>query len=159
MKAHFLQPPLPDQVFFWIFEKDERVIGVHKTLGWCTRLRSETPIYFDTESKCMVLLILLEIEFAEFKTHLDTVCEAAPEYAASIQRFPLALLLRHAFHSSVSDYWPDKAIDWLDANPEVQPLLLAELEHLVTNKAMSQSLRHRARRMFRNLQRAAELTA
>lgn len=146
-------PPTIQQPYCWLFARNEQKIGVHQTEGWCTQLRDEAPLFFDMEDKCVLILILLELEPAIFERYLGDASSAVPEYANSIKHFPLMKLLKHVFHQSVSDYWPAKALTWMDANPDLQPCLASELENMVGNKAMSQSLRHRARGMLRQLQR------
>lgn len=146
-------PPTVEPPYCWLFARNEQKIGVHKTKGWCTQLRKETPLFFDIEEKCVLILILLELEPHDFDRYLASAGNLVPGFADSIEHFPLTYLLKHAFHASVSDYWPEKALTWLDTKPDVQHDLSAELENMLTNKAMSQSLRHRVRRMLRHLQR------
>lgn len=98
-------------------------------------------------------MILLELKVSEFDAHLSEAARLAPEFGTSIQRFPLTMLIKHVFHSCYSDYWPEKAMDWLDEKPQLLPLFVDELEHMYRHKAMSQSLRHRARRMWRGVTR------
>ena len=147
-------PPTKEQAYCWLFARNQQKIGVHQSKGWCTQLRDESPVFFDTEDKCVLILILLELEPAAFERYLVDASSAVPEYANSIKRFPLMKLLKHAFNQSVSDYWPEKALLWMNAKPDLQRPLASELEHMMHNKAMSQSLRHRIRRMLRELQRA-----
>lgn len=146
-------PPTVQQPYCWLFAHNEQKIGVHQTKGWCTQLRDDAPLFFDIEEKCVLMLILLELAPGEFDRYLADSRRTVPAYAESIACFPLTKLLKHTFHQSVSDYWPEKALNWLDARPDLQHEVLAELEHMVTNKAMSQSLRHRTRSMVRKLRR------
>jgi hypothetical protein len=140
-----LQPP-----YCWLFIRDEQLIGVHKNNGWCTQLRFKELITFDAEEKFVLMMILLELNPSEFAQHLSEACQSQPEYAHSIRKFPSTQLLKHVFHSSISDYWPQLALNWLNHQPHLLPLFYDELGHMAADKAMSQNLRHRARRMLRS---------
>lgn len=153
MNVFFIQPTFEAPSFCWLFECDDQKIGVHEARGWCTRLRDETPIFFTNEERCMLLMVLLELKASEFDAHLSNAARQAPEFAASIQQFPLTMLIKHVFHSCYSDYWPKKAMDWLDEKPQLLPLFANELEQMYTHKVISQSLRHRARSMWRSVTR------
>jgi hypothetical protein len=153
MNVFLIQPTFEGSSLCWLFERDDQKIGVHKTEGWCTRLRDEKPIFFSNEERCMLIMILLELKVSEFDEHLGQAARLAPEFASSIQQFPLKMLIKHVFHSCYSDYWPEKAMNWLDEKPQLLPLFVDELEHMYTHKVMSQSLRHRARSMWRSVTR------
>lgn len=153
MKVQSTPVVVEHDIYCWLFQRNLRRIGVHRTDGWCTQIRDEKPIYFDREEKCVLLLILLELTMSEFNQCLANAKHEAPDYADSIQRFPLTMLLQHTLCSEMSDYWPARALDWIDACSDILPELKDALAYATGNKALSQSLRHRARRMWRISQR------
>lgn len=151
MTISFIRPPRDDPPFCWLFESPSQKIGVHLSKGWCASIREEAPIYFVTEDKCIGLFILLDLNKAELRTFLSEAACNAPQYGESIRSLPISLMLKSIFRTSYSDYWPAKALDWLEDAPELLPAFVDELEYMVSHKVMSQALRHRARRMLRSV--------
>jgi hypothetical protein len=107
----------------------------------------ERTIAVDSENKCMYLLPLLELDSVEFFEFLKHAQQRFPQVAESIKNFPKIWLLKHAFHNSVSAYWPERALNWLEKDAALRPFLKEELETFVVNKIMPQQARQRAKRM------------
>ncbi|MRW83007.1 hypothetical protein GJ698_02740 [Pseudoduganella sp. FT26W] len=151
MKVALTPPAIEQHAYYWLFQRNQQKIGVHVVNGWCTQLREEEPLYFDADERCVLLMILLELTPGEFTQHLADAKRLRPEYSENIKHFPLTRLLGYTLHSALSDYWPSKALDWLDEHVALQHLLANELDYTSTNKSLSQSLRQRAKRMVRGL--------
>lgn len=91
----------------------------------------------------MPLLPLLEIGRAVFYDHMSRAVQVCPELADATRSFPEMLLLKFAFESSVSDYWPLKAMDWLDLNVALVSELRGTLRTLLLQSWATQRLRQR----------------
>lgn len=147
-----LMPALMNDVppYCWLLESDVRKLGVHRESGWCAQF-ADRCVFFESEPSCVHLLPVLELDGNDFFALLSRSEILFPEYANSIRKFPKLLLIQHAFRHYSSDYWPGKAMTWLERDPGLQPLLVAELDEISGNKANSQQLRQRAKRMLRGL--------
>ncbi|WP_206957403.1 hypothetical protein [Trinickia acidisoli] len=94
----------------------------------------------------MPLLPLLEMGRVQFYEYLHRLAQTRTELAEAPQSFPAILLLKFAFESSVSDYWPLKALDWLDAGATVDSEIGESLRTLLSRPWVTQRLRQRAER-------------
>ena len=99
----------------------------------------------------MLLMPVLEIESKKFSDFLKEVEISAPDYSDVIRRFPKYLLLKHVFHTSVSGYWPERALAWLKDDADIQPLFENELEKFVNQKTMPQNARQTAKKIVNSL--------
>ncbi len=93
------------------------------------------------------MLPLLELSRSIFYCHLEKVAQAVPDLPGTA--FPEMLLIKCAFETSVSDYWPQKAMDWLDAGANIPEELQHSLRVLTKQRWASQRLRHRAMSILR----------
>ncbi|WP_080409828.1 hypothetical protein [Burkholderia ubonensis] len=143
MKAQLLFPPLIDASVLWLASIGQVTLGVHLQKGWCLHLGAKT-IFLSSPADMMPLLPLLEVGRVQFFDHLTRVGQWRSEYASAIPAFPEILLLRFAFESSVSEYWPSKAIDWLDGEPMLARELRESLRALLSQGWLPQRLRQRA---------------
>lgn len=96
----------------------------------------------------MPLLPLLEVGRVQFYEHLHNVGQNCIEIAGIVQSFPDALLLKFAFESSVSNYWPMKAMDWLETSGKIAPDIRESLRAMLKKSWTTQRLRHRAEEML-----------
>jgi hypothetical protein len=152
MDIQFLIPPVQASECLWLLQFDRRKLGVHKVAGWCMQLDGRT-VSIDSEEKCVPLIPVLELEEAKFVEFLREMEKAYPEFAARIHEFPKGLLLKHVFHTSVSGYWPEKALTWLVNDRALQSSFTKELEVFSTNRVMPQRARQIANKLVRDLQR------
>ncbi|WP_141758561.1 hypothetical protein [Duganella sp. HH105] len=136
--------------YCWLMEISGRKLGVHLRDGWCMLVHDQAHL-INSESMCVHLLPVLELDVQDFLEFLAGVELRFPDYAASVRRFPAKSLLKHALGTSVGGYWPTKALAWLEDDPTMQQSVKAELEALARNKAMPQEARQRGRRMMRSL--------
>jgi hypothetical protein len=149
---NFLQtiPESASSDYCWLLVIDSRPLGVHLHDGWCMQIKGQT-VFFDEEYKCVHLLPVLEKDPATFSAQLRLAERSHPSFASSIKNFPKKMLLKHVFHTSVSGYWPERALSWLTYDTTVQPALKQELEGFSRDKIMPQSLRHQARKIVQRL--------
>lgn len=136
--------------YCWLLTIDGRQLGVHLHNGWCMDIDGQMAC-IDEEYKCVRLLPLLERAPATFAAQLQLAEQTYPAFAASIASFPKLMLMKHVFHTSVSGYWPERALAWLADDASLQPALRHELDAFAHNKVMPQDLRQRAKRMLRNM--------
>jgi len=150
MKINLLSAPVVVPPYGWLVYMDLRKLGVHERDGWCMQL-DERIVFFDSEEKCVPLGPILEIGWAEFSEFLSRAQILLPSHADLISSFPKALLLKHIFHSSVSAYWPEKALGWLEADKGLQKMFKSELQNFAENTANPQQARQRAKRILRSI--------
>lgn len=145
--THLIQPPAVIEPYMWLVESASKRIGVHKTEGWCVLSHGEV-FFAKAEADCMLLLPILEIAARDFLPSLVVAEELEPAYVHSIGEFPREGLVRYALIHSVSEYWPDKALAWLEGDSLLVKKLMVPLERLIENKSMSQRTRHKAKRLI-----------
>lgn len=155
METKFLQISTTSKPYLWLFEIGNKLLGVEHLNGWCMSL-GERIIYFNTEKKCNSLLPILEIDYEKLQLHLNNTIEKIPSYASDISTFPKILLLKHAFHDSVSDYWPGKALAWLDADPAISIYFETELTTFLQDKSMPQTARQQANKILKSFRKMRE---
>ncbi len=150
MDVSFFMPPVDVAPYCWLIEMGSRKLGVHQRDGWCMQLDAQL-VFFNSEEKCVPLAPILEVEEKKFFGFLESAAISNPTYSESIRKFPKELLLKHVFHTSFSGYWPERALAWLAADKNLQPLFKDELERFVQNKVMPQGARQEARRIVQSL--------
>lgn len=150
MKPVLIVPPIEALPYCWLFQIGLNKLGVHQQDGWCIKMQDHV-LLIDSEEKCVLIEPLLEIDLDIFVKFLDDVKSLIPLYAASIDQFPKVLLLKYVFNTSVSGYWPDKALPWLIADPSAQNPIYDQLVKFAENKGMPQRARQQVRKILHNL--------
>ena len=92
-------------------------------------------------------LPILEIELAGITiklTEAASVLQVSPNDLR--QALPAGELFETAFDTR-SDYWIDRALDWMEAQPW-SGLPLALMRSAIADKSLGQTLRHRAQRVL-----------
>lgn len=132
----------------WILESDELALGVSSDSGWTLRLRGENfPL---RQAKDMVFLLpVLEMKRQLLHAHLRRVVEHSPDMASCLRDFPEALLLSCAFEMSVSDYWPLRAVEWLESAPHLVASLEGPLSALHSQLWATQMLKQKIRSILK----------
>lgn len=110
--------PQTDESGIWIVEVGKTKLGLSPQSGWSLQLREETHAMV-TPQDMIFVLPLLEIGRPSVYSHLQEVSNEMPDIGPRLMAFPETLLLRCAFETSVSDYWPLKGIEWLDSSPNL----------------------------------------
>lgn len=152
MNITFLSPsPIVDP-YCWLVEMGSSRLGVHISNGWCMELSDGRLITFDSERWCTPLGPILDKDAKTFFDFLDSAAAAYPAYAESIHSFPTRLLIAYILQTSVTGYWPEKALEWLIFDKPIQPLLKDELEKFIEKKNMPQGARQKAKRILKTLQ-------
>ncbi|WP_081488760.1 hypothetical protein [Cupriavidus basilensis] len=142
MKTQMIFPPLVELQNTWLVNIGQIKLGVGPTGEWCFRV-GQRMVTISKPDDTMPLLPLLEIGRTEFYDHVRRGVQVRPELAEAVRSFPEVLLLKFAFESSVSDYWPLKAMDWLDLNSDLVSELRGELRTLQSQGWVAQRLRQR----------------
>lgn len=117
MKAKLIAPQT-DKSGIWIVEMDGVRLGLSHHSGWVVQIRDETRAIVEPQD-LMFVLPLLETGRQTMYSHLQAISQDAPDIGLRVLEFPEILLLRCAFETSVSDYWPLKGIEWLDSFPSL----------------------------------------
>lgn len=141
--------PLPistqaDKSGIWIVEKDGVRLGLSHESGWVLRIRDQTRSIIEPQD-LMFVLPLLEAGRPTIYSHLHAIAQEHPDIGLRVLEFPEILLLRCAFETSVSDYWPLKAIEWLDSHPSMISKLRGELDDLLQHSWATQRLKHKVK--------------
>lgn len=143
---NFLETPIVAPPYVWLIDNaNNNRIGVHDEKGWCILIRDEI-IYFDSESACMVLLPLLEIERATFFSFLEKL--DIDRRDVFIEKFPEVFLLLYAFKYG-GGYWAEKAFNWVSKERKAFLRVRNDLEVLVKNKKFPQKLLHKVIKLLR----------
>lgn len=143
MRAKLLIPPSFEFPIVWLADIGKVRLGVHLQDGWCIDMAGRRRVLSEVND-VMPLLPLLEMSRAQFYGHLRHLAQTTAELAEAYQSFPDILLLRFAFESSVSDYWPHKALDWLDAGTTLDWQIGESLRTLLSRPWVTQRLKQRA---------------
>jgi hypothetical protein len=141
-----LSPPIEEPPYCWLVKSERGKLGVKKDNGWCICLE-ERVIFFNNEEKCVPLVQVLELDEQAFFVFLGDAMSLKPDYAEAIRNFPKLLLLKHVFNSSFSGYWPERALEWISSDQQMQFLLRNELDRFSKNRVMPQRARQIAKRM------------
>jgi len=152
MNITLLDPPIFELPFTWLASIGNLRLGIRQRDEWCTDIRGKTTI-LSNPADMMPLLPLLEIGKTAFYEHLSHVEQTYADLSNASQSFPAVFLLRFAFESSVSDYWPLKAIDWLDADGTIEPTLRESLRDMLSKPWLTQHLKHRVERVTKRTRR------
>ncbi len=142
MKTQMIFPPRVEHQNTWLVNMGQIELGVGPRGEWCFRVGQRMQTISKPDDT-MPLLPLLETGRAAFYAHVCRSVQDSPELAEAACSFPEALLLKFAFESSVSDYWPLKAMDWLDLNSDLVSELRGALRALLSQGWVTQRLRQR----------------
>lgn len=148
MRVKLRIPPPFELPMVWLVDIGNIRLGVHQQDGWCIDIEGRTKVLSKQED-VMPLLPLLEIGRVQFYEHLRRVAQTRIELADALQSFPAILLLKFALESSVSDYWPLKALDWIDAETTVDREIGESLQTLLSRPWVTQRLKQRAERVMK----------
>ncbi|MBT2767091.1 hypothetical protein J7J08_05530 [Stenotrophomonas sp. ISL-67] len=148
MDLELVEPAVLEYSFRWLAKGGNLVIGVHLELGWCVRVDGDVTL-LDTERRFVPVTPLLKVPFNEFSGLLKRASLRNEECRQLILDFPVELFLKYVFHTSCSGYWPELALDWLEAQESSWPMHRAELAGLSESRSMPQKARQRANRMLR----------
>ncbi|MHA6884530.1 hypothetical protein [Ralstonia pseudosolanacearum] len=124
----------------WVAQIGQMTLGANLQGGWCIGM-GERTILLSKPEDMMPLLPLLELNRERFYEHLHRVAEDHAELLGVMQSFPETLLLRFAFESSVSDYWPMKAIEWIETVHKIEPDVRESLRAMLSKTWVTQRLR------------------
>ena len=150
MTVRFFIHPIVDRFYFWLLEIGQIKVGLHPAEGWLLSMGNRIVYLSDTES-FMPLLPLLEIDreyFLESLHRASLVCVELNTLDFSLQE---RLLIRYALTSSVSEYWPNKALAWVRSQPEMVDDLRQDLEAAIKKPWASQSFKHQVRKVLKNV--------
>lgn len=137
--------------YLWVAEIGRAKLGVHHADGWCMLLEHGV-VLLDSEDHCMPLLPILEIDGRLFFEFVQEVANSNEAYSKVLAAFPKELLLKHVFRTSISGYWPEKALAWLLDDKEIQSVFREELTQFAENRGMPQGARQRAKKILKALE-------
>lgn len=141
----WLEPPVSDNSHFWVIEGSQFRIGVDSQNIWLLSKGMELRPFSESKD-CTPLLPLLETSRMAFFGFLKRVSSLYSALAAIESSFPEKLLLQHAL--CVSEYWAQKAVDWIREETTLIDGLFNDLNSVSANKLFNQSLRHGAQKLL-----------
>lgn len=144
----FLCAPRADELGIWILEIGRVTLGLSRELGWSLRIGKEVRAIEGTQDMTL-LLPLLEIGRQPIYRHLQLVANENPDIGPEVMAFPETLLLRCAFETSVSAYWPIKGVEWLDFCPHLVDRVADLLRKLQKRSWASQILKQKIKSTLR----------
>lgn len=142
MNVQLLLPPQTESSAIWLANIGQVKLGVDFQNGWRLFAGGHTTGIVNP-ADTMPLLPLLETGRGRFYQHLQDVAQVQSSIASILLSFPEGLLVRFALESSVSDYWPLKALDWLDVQPTLYVEVSGSLTSLLDCAWATQRLRQR----------------
>ncbi|MCL9845573.1 hypothetical protein [Ralstonia solanacearum] len=142
MRTQLLFPPLATLPVVWLAVIGQVRLVFHVQDGWCIEVGGHATVLSKADDT-MPLLPLLEVDRVQFYEHLHNVGKNSIEFAGIVQSFPGVLLLKFALESSVSDYWPMKAMGWLEVSGRIAPDIRESLRVMLSKSWATQRLRHR----------------
>lgn len=143
--------PQKDESGIWFVEIGQAKLGLSIQSEWALRLRDETRVIVEPQDM-IFLLPLLEMGRQSIYSHLQVIANDTPDIAPRVMSFPETLLLRCAFETSVSDYWPLKGIEWLDSCPNLVSQLEDVLCDLQTRSWATQILKQKVKSTLKRRQ-------
>ncbi|WP_156876276.1 hypothetical protein [Rhodoferax antarcticus] len=135
----------------WIVNVGRTKLGLSLQSGWSLQLRGETRV-IATPNDMIFVLPLLEMGRQSIYAHLQVISKEVPDIGLRVMAFPETLLLRCAFETSVSDYWPLKGIEWLDASPNLVSQLGGVLRDLQKRSWATQILKQKIKSTLKKSQ-------
>jgi hypothetical protein len=150
MKVQLCAPQV-DESGIWIAKMDGMKIGLSLGSEWSLQLREETHAMVTSQDMIFVLP-LLEIGRQSIYSHLQAISDEMPDIGPRIMEFPETLLLRCAFETSVSDYWPLKGLEWLDSSLNSIPQLADVLRDLQKRSWATQILKQKIKSTLKRSQ-------
>ncbi|WP_175818884.1 hypothetical protein [Burkholderia sp. BCC0419] len=145
MKVELLFPPILENSSVWIVRVGNVQLGINFGHRWCINTGGEGRL-IQTPNDMMPMLPLLEIGRGDFYEHLLHIESSWGKLLELTESFPESLLLRFAFDSSFSDYWPIKALDWLDNESSIDSEVMESLRRISGQRWVSQNLRQRVKK-------------
>lgn len=149
MKIELLDPTVVVDQYCWLVRLGELQLGVDTLGAWCMQRQNGDVFYFDFPGSYVPLEPILELEPSELSTFLQRAAANHPLFGKAILNFPMLALVKHTFDSAYSDYWPTRALAWINAEKHILPYLREELERFENNKVMSQSARQQAKNLLK----------
>ncbi|KJD46800.1 hypothetical protein [Paenibacillus terrae] len=133
------------------YGEHQTIIGLSRDAKWVIKEKEGLRI-LDETWKFLRLLVLLE---QPRKKLVESLEEALGNYEIIVnvdEIFPFVEIVKIGFEQK-SDYWVELALNWFAELPLIkQKLLLESLIDIVNARWASQMLRHRAKKILRNIQ-------
>ena len=133
----------------WLIDIKGLWLGVSSDRRWLTNYKGDIETIVDSIDM-IPLLPLLEIGRQKTFEQLSEISKDRRDVDV-VGTFPEAMLLKCTFEHSVSDYWPMQGLQWLESSPRSLISSLEDtLDELQKNRAATQPLRHKIKRILKN---------
>lgn len=119
--------------------------------GWCVETANGLRV-LDHMKSYMYCIAIVETPYHEVVTSLEQVFGRDVDIC---DLFPFLTIIEHICNYFLSDYWVSLAISWLnEMEMEKRQRLSSCLEHIAMSKTLSQQIRHRVKRMIREVEQS-----
>ncbi|WP_157692778.1 hypothetical protein [Burkholderia sp. ABCPW 11] len=140
MKVELLSPSVIDESPIWLVCIGNVLLGINCNHQWCIDVNGKERLML-TPDDTMPILPLLEVGRGRFFEHLRLFESERGNSLGLVESFPTSLLLRFAFESSFSEYWPLKALDWIDGEQAIDPKVRESLRRMSEQRWVTQKLK------------------
>lgn len=150
MKAEFMSSPIVKENTIWIVNIGRVRVGVDLTGAWSVDLNGNVRAVKSPEDT-MPLLPILELDRVHFFDGLEGIAREFPDFENKVASFPENLLIEFALDSSVSEYWPSKALNWIESDPALVLIFSACMKKIIDRKWVTQSIKQRIKRLIKSV--------
>ncbi|WP_143135913.1 hypothetical protein [Burkholderia ubonensis] len=150
MKAEFMLNPIVTENTIWVVNVGRVRVGVNSTGTWSIDLNENVRAVKSPED-AMLLLPILELGRAHFFDGLKRIAREFPDFENQVVAFPENLLIEFALDSSISEYWPSKALSWIEGAPALVSTFSSLMKGVIDKKWATQSVKHRIKRMINDV--------
>lgn len=100
----------------WVVNVGRVHVGVDSAGTWFIDLNQNVHTV-KLPRDTMPLLPILELDRDNFFDDLKRIANEFPDFENQVASFPENLLIELALDTSVSEYWPSKALNWIEGAP------------------------------------------
>ncbi|MBY4917618.1 hypothetical protein [Burkholderia dolosa] len=150
MKAEFVPSPIVKENAIWVVSVGKVCVGVDSIGTWSIDLNGNVRAVKSPEDT-MPLLPILELDRDNFVDGLKRIAREFPDFENQVASFPENLLIEFALDSSVSEYWPSKALNWIEGAPALISIFSPLMKSVIDRKWATQSIKQRIGRLIKSI--------
>lgn len=130
-----------------VYQIGEAKLIFNNELNWLVSYKNETLSFFELNNPQPLYFLypLFEADKALVYAHLNAVAQRYLFKKEISTDFPELVIMQHVLEHSVTDYWPLKALEWLESSSNFNVQIKDQLNALHQKSWASQKLKHKAR--------------
>lgn len=146
---NFITPEFSAHSFLFLQHSNVK-FGTTTDGKWISTIKDQTNKITPPDNILSLLPILeLDRDFVHEKIlQIQSTNHRIPHIDTS---FPELDILKAAIISSVSEYWPEKALNWIESDPNLASALRESVELLAQKEWAPQKLKHRCKKILRSI--------